>query len=58
MILFLAGWKMLRALSFPLGYLFWIILYAGHHYLQPDYVSIAVDCIPHGDFVARVPRLL
>jgi exosortase len=25
MILFLAGWKMLRALSFPLGYLFWMI---------------------------------
>jgi exosortase len=24
-ILFLAGWKMLRALSFPLGYLFWMI---------------------------------
>lgn len=25
MILFLAGWKMLRALFFPLGYLFWMI---------------------------------
>jgi exosortase len=25
MILFLAGWKMLRAVSFPLGYLFWMI---------------------------------
>jgi exosortase len=25
MIVFLAGWKMLRALSFPLGYLFWMI---------------------------------
>ena len=25
MILFLAGWKMLRAVSFPLGYLIWMI---------------------------------
>src|SRR5208282_1419689 len=25
MILFLAGWKMLRAVSFPLGYLVWMI---------------------------------
>ena len=25
MVLFLAGWKMLRAVSFPLGYLFWMI---------------------------------
>lgn len=25
MVLFLAGWKMLRAVAFPLGYLFWMI---------------------------------